>query len=377
MGPAGAAGAAGPTGAAGAVGPAGNSGTGWTASGTSLYNSNTGGVGIGTTTPAGKLNVSALGQTALLVNGRDTLGISLPVHILVDTTTQVFDTNTFGRLLRFQDQRAGAGIYDLGIDGNSSFFITTKNAVTGAKAFVVTAAGKIGINGILTPNAALGVSGNIAASGTIMGGVGAPDLAENIAGAAEVEAADVVIVDPRGGERVVRSQSPYQTSVLGVISTKPGLLTNAQASDVDSSRKPDATQRPIALAGRVPVKVTLDGGPIKPGDLLASSGVPGHAMRAAEPWRGGIVGVALTGFTGKDDAGHSVASGKVLVFLQVQSAPTADLRQVSELHDRLVQLEGKLSRGPGAAARLAKLSSLETRLSHLESHLGTTFSGGN
>ena len=40
------------------------------------------------------------------------------------------------------------------------------------------------------------------------------------------------------------------------------------------------TQTPIALAGRVPCKVTDENGPIRRGDLLTTSSTPGHAMRA-------------------------------------------------------------------------------------------------
>jgi hypothetical protein len=35
----------------------------------------------------------------------------------------------------------------------------------------------------------------------------------------------------------------------------------------------------LALVGIVPVKVTNEGGPIEPGDLLVSSSTPGYAMR--------------------------------------------------------------------------------------------------
>ena len=40
------------------------------------------------------------------------------------------------------------------------------------------------------------------------------------------------------------------------------------------------TMKPaVALAGRVPVKVTDENGPIQKGDLLTTSGKPGYAMR--------------------------------------------------------------------------------------------------
>ncbi|MGE3453798.1 MAG: hypothetical protein AB7O24_01665 [Kofleriaceae bacterium] len=205
--------------------------------------------------------------------------------------------------------------------------------------------GNVGL-GTLTPTNRLGVVGNIAATGTIVGGVGSPDLAENItASDATIEAADVVAADPRGGERVVRSRRAYDSTVLGVISTKPGILTNAQRSDVDASVSPDPSQRPIALAGRVPVKVTLEGGPIAPGDLLTTSSTPGHAMRAVEPWRGGLIGTALTSFAGGKD-------GSVIVFLRVQAAPTMPASvdtEIQQLRDELRAL--RADRKPGLHAR--------------------------
>ena len=49
---------------------------------------------------------------------------------------------------------------------------------------------------------------------------------------------------------------------------------------------------PVALAGRVPVKVDAGYGAIRPGDLLVSSPTPGHAMRAVDPRAGTVIGKA-------------------------------------------------------------------------------------
>ena len=56
----------------------------------------------------------------------------------------------------------------------------------------------------------------------------------------------------------------------------------------------------LALIGIVPVKVTDEGGPILPGDLLVSSSTPGHAMRsnAATARACALVGKALEPMTG-------------------------------------------------------------------------------
>jgi len=51
----------------------------------------------------------------------------------------------------------------------------------------------------------------------------------------------------------------------------------------------------LALLGIVPVKVTDEGGPIQPGDLIVSSSTPGHAMRwsGPDPCSCSLVGKAL------------------------------------------------------------------------------------
>ena len=65
-----------------------------------------------------------------------------------------------------------------------------------------------------------------------------------------------------------------------------------------------ASAVPVALTGRVPVRVNAEGGSIVPGDYLVPSSVPGIAMKATRP--GMVVGQAMTFFDG-EDAGTVVA----------------------------------------------------------------------
>jgi hypothetical protein len=74
-------------------------------------------------------------------------------------------------------------------------------------------------------------------------------------------------------------------AVVGVVSTAPH-----ETMGYDIFGKATHPQ-PIALAGRVPVKVTLENGPIKAGDLLTVSSRAGHAMRATKA--GVTIGRAL------------------------------------------------------------------------------------
>ena len=59
----------------------------------------------------------------------------------------------------------------------------------------------------------------------------------------------------------------------------------------------------LGSVGVVPVKVSAENGPIRPGDLLVSSATPGYAMRAGpNPPQGTVLGKAM----GKWDAGLGV-----------------------------------------------------------------------
>jgi hypothetical protein len=156
------------------------------------------------------------------------------------------------------------------------------------------------------------------------------DLAEFVVGSVSLDAGDVVVVDPNHDERVIPCEKPYDTSVLGVISSQPGFLLRGPtgASDVGLSGG-----EPLALAGRVPCKVTLENGPIRRGDLLTTSSTTGHAMKAVDPSRGGIIGTALQEFTGEDGS----TTGRIVIFchLQAGGVPAAGSGDVEERLRRL------------------------------------------
>ncbi len=98
---------------------------------------------------------------------------------------------------------------------------------------------------------------------------------------------DVVEIDPDNALHYRLSSKADSTMVAGVITTKPGVLMNAGIDD--------ATGLPaLALVGRVPVKVTMEGGVIRPGDLLVSASVEGRAKRASgQILPGSVIGKAL------------------------------------------------------------------------------------
>lgn len=116
----------------------------------------------------------------------------------------------------------------------------------------------------------------------------------------------VVAIDPAHPGRLAVSTRPYDPLVAGVVSgaggVETGLLMGQRGSVADGDH-------PVALVGRVYVLADAAYGPVRPGDLLTTSGTPGHAMRAADPARtgGAVLGKAMT----------ALASGRGLVLVLV------------------------------------------------------------
>jgi hypothetical protein len=114
------------------------------------------------------------------------------------------------------------------------------------------------------------------------------DVAEIYVGDASYEPGTVVGLG--GPAEVTQTTSLADQSVFGIVSTRPAYLMNAR-------RKRDKNALPIAVAGRIPVKVK---GEVKRGDRLIASDVPGVAQAApadAPGWS--IVGRSLENFNGE------------------------------------------------------------------------------
>lgn len=124
------------------------------------------------------------------------------------------------------------------------------------------------------------------------------DLAEWIPASENIGAETIVSADPDKPESVTASNIPYDYKVLGVVSSKPGWLIGDQA--------PGSVQ--LALAGRVPTRVSLKNGDIKIGDPITTSDIAGVGMKATKP--GWIVGKAMQNLSGDTNT-----IGTITVFL--------------------------------------------------------------
>ena len=89
------------------------------------------------------------------------------------------------------------------------------------------------------------------------------------------------------------SRNPYDKKVAGVISGagdfKSGMILGRTKAHGEYRRAP------VALVGKVYCKVCAQDAPIEIGDLLTTSEIPGHAMKAEDPLRafGAVIGKAL------------------------------------------------------------------------------------
>jgi hypothetical protein len=191
-----------------------------------------------------------------------------------------------------------------------------------------------GAPGSGTRRAALHHNGNLRAVSHVTTSL--PDIAEFAMAEADVETSDLVSVSEKeleipgpGGERfqMRKSRGRYESKILGVVAEPgSGFQIQAHMNDIDKNHP----GKPLVLAGRVPVKVTDENGPIKVGDYLTSSSKPGYAMKATEP--GPTVGIALQS--------HESGEGKVLCFVHIGERNTSS--RIEELEKRIKSLEQRL-----------------------------------
>jgi hypothetical protein len=125
----------------------------------------------------------------------------------------------------------------------------------------------------------------------------------------QVEPGMLLSIDPERPGRLAVSTDSYDRKVAGIISgaggVKPGLLMGQQGTIADGAY-------PVALTGRVYCLADASEHPIRPGDLLTTSDVPGHAMRVTDHVRasGAIIGKAMTAL--------AEGRGRILVLVSLQ-----------------------------------------------------------
>ncbi len=262
-------------------------------------------VGIGTITPVSKLSVGDGGDA--------NYGIT-SVHPTGGIYGQANDATGVGVF----GWGAQEGVW--GTSGNGGAGVLGHNSGSGfggvfssnSGPALVTSGGNVGF-GTSTPGVALDVAGQIRMSG-LAGSKMVLDVAEVIPVADDVEEGDVVCIDSSVQKyQFAKSKTADSQLVAGIISSTSEEGKSVPAlfvGDAEQKQKdnPGQKYKYLTIAGQIAVKVCLEGGTIKKGDLLSSSSLSGYAMKSQGKQLGTIIGKALEDFDGKDgDKGIIIA----------------------------------------------------------------------
>jgi hypothetical protein len=206
------------------------------------------------------------------------------------------------------------------IENNGEGDIITASS-SGTTRFVITKAGNIGINDS-NPGNTLKVTGSICAStssgncaGNTPGTIYASnttlqnaDIAENYISSEKLAAGELIMPEGESNNlAVIKTKSAKERKIIGVISDKPGLTLNSEAK-LDHKHP---YLYPVALSGRVPVKVTSENGFIKTGDYITSSSIHGVGMKSTD--KAMVIGMALEDYNNPDKTNI----GTITVFINL------------------------------------------------------------
>jgi hypothetical protein len=157
---------------------------------------------------------------------------------------------------------------------------------------------------------------------------------------------------------VKKTNKKYDSQTIGIITSQPGVVVG----DLD-----DFGHRPVmvALAGRVPVKVNLENGPIHKGDLLTPSSYPGVAMKATKA--GVIIGQSMTDYLGDQPTQELNGYGYVVAFIKNgygQGSKLADILAISGLSTDGSSTESSLPDGALGTTQPLNKQALSYFLTH-------------
>ena len=234
----------------------------WTET-TDINNTNSGNVGVGTTSPATKLDVS--GTTRITSQTVPTGGAGAEIEYIGAANLAT---------IRGYD-RTSSSYKALSLNDNVTVIGGTSGNVT-----MATAGGNVGI-GTTSPSYKLDVNGATNSNSTITGNniiAKYQDVAEWVPSSEQLSAGTVVVLDSTKANQVTSSSVSYDSRVAGVVSEQPGIALGEKSDG----------KVLVATTGRVRVKVDATKGPIHIGDLLVTSDVPGVAMKSKPVNLGGV-----------------------------------------------------------------------------------------
>jgi hypothetical protein len=252
-----------------------------------------GNLGLGTTSPAAKMDVRA----ASLVAGANT-AIWSPSGT-ADANTSYAHFGTTGDWYLRPGTTSGKVVL---ADNGGTVGVGTNNPA---------AAYKLDVNGGVNVTGSLNATQNLTVAGTITGGTimaTYQDVAEWVPSTQELSAGTVVVLDTGRTNHVLASGDAYDTKVAGVVSAQPGLILGVGGEG----------KLKVATTGRVKVKVDATRGAIKVGDLLVTSETQGLAMKSVPVDLGGTPIHRPGTIIGKALEPLEKGVGEILVLLSLQ-----------------------------------------------------------
>jgi len=289
--------------ATGALEVAGGVGVGGNVYASAFYGAATGLTGI----PAGNISGTVATATAATTAGTVTTnaqpnitstgtltGLSVASGAIVATTpvllTQTWNNSSiaftgFRQNITNTNSASGSYLMDLQVGGTSQFTVGRDGNINVGPSN----AGTVTTTNIQVANITTGANttpGTMTGNWTLTAGsrlnATYADLAEYYEADAHYEPGTVLEF---GGDKEVTLAQDGTTRVAGVVSTDPAYAMNAKCPGIAT---------PIALQGRVPVKVR---GTVRKGDMMVSAG-NGYARSWNNPQMGTVIGKALENFDG-------------------------------------------------------------------------------
>lgn len=227
-----------------------------------------GNVGIGTTSPNRELDVTS----------EENPGIAITSKAAGASQWALFSLGT-ARAGNFEIQQTEPG-------EDKIPFTIEQNAPS--HSIFVGKEGHVGI-GTPTPNEKLEVRGNVIVTGDVL--LSGADCAEDfdVKDGQDLDPGTVMVICDE--DKLQQCTQAYDKKVAGVLSGagkyRPGIILDKKQSQ--------KRRMPLALTGKVFVKVDADRSPVEVGDLLTTSSTPGFAMKALDQVRafGAVIGKAL------------------------------------------------------------------------------------